>query len=282
VSTDPGLVLRRPRDVGALLGDALRYYRRHPGTFLAIGATVVVPVYLIVLGLGLEQLFSGYDESPPVGHAVIEFVTTYLIVTPLIVAMSTYALVSAEEGRLSGPGGPIVAGLESFTLIFVAVFIAAVGITLGLITILIGIYLLIRWYFVVQAVVVDRRRPAAALTRSAELVQGSWWRTLGVVLLAAIATVVPAALVAIPFEAAANGADSSALALAGNVLATTLVAPYSAIVATLLYFDLRSRKEGVPAAAEWAPPAADGAAPPGLERPEAPMPPDRGERPPSG
>jgi hypothetical protein len=282
VSADPSTVLRRPRDVGALLGDAFRYYGRNFGTFLAIGAAVVVPVYLIVLGLGLEQLFSGYDETPPVEHSVIEFVTTYLIVSPLIVAMSTYALLAAEEDRLSGPAGPIGAGLESFTPIFLAVLVAAVGITLGLITIVIGIYLLIRWYFVVQAVVVDRRRGVAALTRSSELVQGSWWRVLGVVLLAAIVTLVPAALIQIPFEVGANAADSAALSLVGNIGVTTLAAPYSAIVATLIYFDLRARKEGVTSGAAWGAPAEDGSAPPGLERPEAPLPPDRSGRPPSG
>jgi hypothetical protein len=243
---------------------------------------VVVPVYLIVLGLGLEQLFSGYDETPPVSHAVIEFVATYLIVSPLTIAMSAYALRAAEEGRLTGPAGPIGAGLESFTPVFLAVLIAAAGITIALITIVIGIYLLVRWYFVVQAVVIDRRRGAAALARSGELVQGSWWRVLGIVVLAAIATLVPAALVQIPFEAGASAADSAALSLAGNIAATSLVGPYSAIVATLLYFDLRARKEGVPAAPVSGAPAGDGSAPPDLERPEAPLPPDRSGRPPSG
>ena len=281
MSADQSPALRRPRAVGALLGDGLRYYTRHFGTFLAIGAAVVVPVYLIVLGLGLEQLFSGYDETPPVSHTVIEFVTTFLIVGPLIVAMSTYALLAADEDRLTGPAVPIAAGLESFTPIFLAVVIAAVGITVALITIVIGIYLLVRWYFVAQAVVVDRRSGVAALTRSGELVQGSWWRVLGVVLLAAVATLVPAALVQIPFEVGADAADSAALSLAGNIAATALVAPYSAIVATLLYFDLRARKEGVPAASVPAAPAEDGAAPPELERPEAPLPPDR-SGPPSG
>jgi hypothetical protein len=282
VSAEPGLALRRPRDVGALLGDALRYYGRHFGTFLAIGAAVVVPVYLIVLGLGLEQLFSEYDEMPPVGDSVIEFATTYLIVSPLIAAMATYALLASDEDRLTGPAGPITAGLEAFTPIFLAVLIAAAGITLGLITIVIGIYLLIRWYFVVQAVVVDGRRSVEALTRSGELVQRSWWRVLGVVLLAAIAALVPAAILQIPFEVGANAADSAALSLAGNTIATVLVGPYSAIVATLLYFDLRSRKEDAPPAPGRTEPADDGTAPPDLERPEAPLPPDRSGRPPSG
>jgi hypothetical protein len=282
VNTAPGPVLRRPRDVGALLGDALRYYSRHFGTFLAIGASVVVPVYLIVLGLGLEQLFSEYDETPPVEHTVIEAITTYLIVLPLVVAMTTHALLASDEGRLSGPAGPIAAGLESFTPVFVAVLLAAIGITAMLITIVFWVYFYIRWYLVPQSVVVDGRRGTEALTRSGELVRGSWWRTLGIVALTQIVALVAGALVQLPLLGAASAADSAGLSLAGNILATTLVAPYTAIVATLLYFDLRARKEGAAAAATWTAPTEDGGAPPDLERPEAPLPPDRSGRPPSG
>jgi hypothetical protein len=285
VNADSTLALRRPRDVGALLGDAFRYYGRHFGTFLAIGAAVVVPVYLIVLGLGLEMLFSEYDETPPISHGVIEFITTYLIMSPLVVAMTTFALLAADQGRLKGPGGPIGEGLESFTPVFLAVLLAAAGITVAMITIVLGIYFLVRWYFVPQAVVVDRRRTSGAIARSGELVQGSWWRVLGVVLLTAIVTLIPAAVIQLPFEIGANAADSSALSLAGNILATGLIAPYAAIVATLLYFDLRARREGVPLEhAIGAPPeerdsAGDGA-PPGLDRPEAPLPPERSGQPP--
>ena len=58
--------LERPRDAGALLRDSLVVYIRHFWTFLALGALVVVPSELIVSGVGLEQLSSGYDDTPDV------------------------------------------------------------------------------------------------------------------------------------------------------------------------------------------------------------------------
>jgi Membrane domain of glycerophosphoryl diester phosphodiesterase len=274
VSAGPGLGLRRQRDVGALLGDAWRLYRGNFLTFWLIALAVIVPVDLIVSGLGLEQLFKGYDPTPPLEETGIEIGVSYLITAPLIAAMTTFAVMAADTGELRGAGRPITAGLEAFTPLFGAILLAAGGIALGLLAfVLPAFYLLIRWYFVPQAVVVDGRRGTEALARSAELVRSSWWRCLGVILLAAIASFLPAQLIQIPALAAADAADSAALALLGGMLARTLTAPFLAIVAVLLYFDLRARKEGpaAPAQAAAAPPA-PGEAPSAqdLELPEAP------------
>jgi hypothetical protein len=262
VSAEPRFALRRARDVGAIVGDAFAFYRRHLLVFLTIGFAVVVPVNLAVLGLGLEQLSSGYDRTPPAEHQVIEVVTTFLLINPLLYAMTTHALVAADRGELKRPGRPIVSGLEAFTPLFFSVVLAVIGITIGLfLLILPGIYVLVRWWFVPQAVVVDGRRGVEALTRSGELVQSMWWRTVGVILLATLAALIPASILQLPFLAGADNADNAGIALAGQILATALTGPYTAIAATLLYFDLRARKEGASA-----PPPA----PAGLDRPEAP------------
>ena len=63
--------LERPRETGALLRDTFSVYRRHFWTFLAIGAIVVVPAELIVGGVGLEQLSSGYNATPNFAEAAI-------------------------------------------------------------------------------------------------------------------------------------------------------------------------------------------------------------------
>ena len=105
-----------------------------------------------------------------------------------------------------------------------------------------GIWLFVRWYFAPQAVVVDGRRSLGALERSAELVSGSWWRVLGVLIIATIAVAVPGALIQVPFNAWARSADSSALSLVGQVVASALTAPFEALMLTLLYFDLLARR----------------------------------------
>ena len=234
--------LERSRDARALLRDSLVVYLRHFWTFLALGALVVVPTELIVGGIGLEQFSSGYDSSPRFADAIIPAAVSYLVVAPLITAICVHALRSVAAGGSPGAREAIVSGFESFSPIFFAVVLAAAGILLGLLLILPGIFLFVRWYFVPQAVVVEGARGAAALRGSGRLVQGSWWRTLALIVLVNLAAVLVAVLVGSPFTAAANSSDRALWALIGQIVAGTLTQPFAALFSTLLYFDLRERQ----------------------------------------
>lgn len=235
------LELARTRDITALFGDSLRAYGRHFGAFFAVAVAVVVPVQLIVAGVGLEQLSAPYDESPPLADTVVPTLVSYLVVVPLLTAALLQAL-----GRLAGGERPravpaLLAGLEAFTPVFFAVLLAALGVAAGLVLIVPGIYLIVRWYFVAQVAAAERTGAVAALRRSWELVQGNWWRTLGIVVLANLAALVPALLIAVPFEAAAARAERELWSLTGSMLAEALTAPFTVLVANLLYYDLRAR-----------------------------------------
>jgi hypothetical protein len=234
--------LERPRDARALLRDSFTVYTRHFWTFLALGALVVVPSELIVSGVGLEELSSGYDSSPSVAEAVIPAAVSYLVVAPLITAICVYALQSVAAGGTPRAREAIVKGFESFSPIFFAVLLAALGILLGAILIVPGIYLFVRWYFVPQAVVLEGAHGASALRASSRLVEGSWWRTLGLIVLVNVAALLVAFLLSAPFAAAAERADRAVWAMIGQILASAVAQPFGALYSTLLYFDLRQRK----------------------------------------
>jgi hypothetical protein len=236
------LELERPRDVGALLRDSLSVYLRHFWTFLALGAIVVVPSELIVSGVGLEQLRSGYDTSPPFAEAAIPAAVSYLVVAPLVTAICVHALRSVAAGGSARAREAIVKGFESFTPIFFAVLLAALGIVLGLLLIVPGIYLFVRWYFVPQTVVLEGAREAGALRASGRLVDGAWWRTAALVLLVNLVALMVAVILGAPFREAADATDSAAWALVGQILTSIVTQPFAALFATLLYFDLRERK----------------------------------------
>jgi hypothetical protein len=229
--------LERPRDAGALLRDSLVVYRRHFWTFLALGALVVVPSELIVSGVGLEQLSSGYDDSPTFAAVV-----SYLVVAPLITAICVYALQSVAAGGSPGAREAVVRGFESFSPIFFAVLLAALGILLGAVLIVPGIYLFVRWYFVPQAVVLEGARGAGALRASGRLVDRAWWRTLGLIFLVNVVAVLFVFVLNAPFAAAADSADRALWALIGEIVGSSLVQPFGALYSTLLYFDLKARK----------------------------------------
>jgi hypothetical protein len=237
------LQLQQPRDVGGLFGDSLRVFIPHAWLFILLSAAVVVPVEIIVEGIGLEMLTSSYDESPPLVESIAPTVVGFLVVTPIITAICIYALQSIAEGERPSAGQVLVAGFEAFTPLFGAVLLAAIGIFAGFLALLVpGVYLAIRWYFVPQAVVIEGARGPGALSRSGQIVEGFWWRTFGLVLLANIAVAIPGFLILAPFSAIAASTDQAVWALVGTILATSVTTPFVALYSTLLYYDLLARR----------------------------------------
>ncbi len=234
--------LERPRDAGALLRDSLSVYLRHFWTFLALGAVVVVPAQLVVSGVGLEHLSASYDASPDFAGWAIPGAVSYLVVAPLITAICVFALRSMAGGGTPHAREAIVKGFELFTPIFFAVLLAALGIALGLLLIVPGVYLFVRWYFVPQAVVLEDAREAGALRASSRLVEGAWWRTFGLVVLVHVAALLVGVLIGAPFTAAADSTDRAIWSLAGQTLAGAFTQPFGALYSTFLYYDLRARR----------------------------------------
>lgn len=229
--------------MGALFRDSLRVFGSHAWLFILLSAAVVVPVELIVEGVGLEMLTSSYDESPPLVESAVPTVVGFLVVTPIITAICIYALHSIAEGQRPSAGQVFVAGFEAFTPLFGAVVLAAIGIAVGFLALFVpGVYLAVRWYFVPQAVVIEGARGPAALSRSTQIVQGFWWRTFGLVVLANLAVAIPGFLLLAPFSAIASSTDEAVWALVGTILATSVTTPFVALYSTLLYYDLLARR----------------------------------------
>jgi hypothetical protein len=237
------LELRRPRDVGALLRDALAVFGSHAWLFIALSAAVVLPAELIVEGFGQGKLTSSYDSSPPLADEAIPALVGVMVVTPIISAISIYALHQIAAGDRPSAGQVLVAGFEAFTPLFAAVALAIAGVVLGLLLLVVpGVYLFVRWYFVPQAVVIEGARGADALSRSAQLVQGNWWRTFGLVVLANVAVAIPGLLLIAPFSAIAESTDRAVWQVIGSAVTTSITTPFVALYSTLLYYDLLARR----------------------------------------
>ena len=235
--------LEQPRDVRALLRDSFAVYLGHFGTFLALGALVVVPSQVIVGGIGLEQLTADYDDSSPSwAETSIAAAVAYLVVAPLITAICVHALRSVAGGGSPGAREAIVKGFEAFAPIFFAVLLAAAGIAIGLLLIVPGIYLFVRWYFVPQAVVLEGARNTAALRASSRLVAGAWWRTFGLVVIVNVIVALAILVLGAPFTVLADSSDRALWALSGQIVATSVTQPFIALFSTFLYYDLRERK----------------------------------------
>jgi hypothetical protein len=203
------------------------------------------------------------------GVSVLLSALNYLVVYNLVTAALAWAISNRYLGEpvsIAGAyrsilgrfwsllGAVLLLVLINAALIALPVLLSVAVECVGAIVLLVALPLLvwidIRLAFITQAVVLDGRPARGALIRSWDLVQGYGWRTLGFVLLLGIfsllivsgpsyvATFGMRALgVPLPVQTVASGALSAVL--------TTLYTPIRLAGMTLLYYDLRIRKEGL-------------------------------------
>ena len=235
--------LHRPRDLGALLSDGLRIYFRGFRTFILIALAVVVPVELIVRGIGIGQFTADYDSTPAPAAAIVPAVAEALVIWPLVTSMCIFAMLDMADGRKPSVRAAIQRGLDIFGGLLVVTLMFAVAFIGGLFLLFVGA-LVVSVYlaFVMQAAVIDGRRGTDALRRSVELVQRSWWRVLAMAFVAFVATYAPAALAGAPLLAAAQSTGEGVFQLIAGTVGLVISAPPLALIMTLLYFDQRARK----------------------------------------
>ncbi|MFI9251321.1 glycerophosphoryl diester phosphodiesterase membrane domain-containing protein [Streptomyces sp. NPDC053069] len=124
-------------------------------------------------------------------------------------------------------------------------------------------WLVIRFCLSTPALMLERQSIVKAMSRSAKLVRGSWWRTFGILLLTGLIVRIVQALIAIPFTVvgAAVSGDGinnllgtggghpgwTALVIQGigTLIGSALTLPISAGVTVLLYIDQRIRREAL-------------------------------------
>src|SRR6266545_1954131 len=112
-----------------------------------------------------------------------------------------------------------------------------------------GVWLYAAWALAIPALLLEDVRGLKALGRSFSLVRGRWWPTAGILLLAnllASAVALGLGLVALPLLLTGDGNDF-VVELANAVFtaaANVLTIPFISALVTVVYFDLRVRKEG--------------------------------------
>lgn len=249
-----GVDLTRRRELGELVEDTWSLFTSNLGLFLPIAVAIIVPVDLLVLGVGYGQLWDHYDKSPSAGEQGTALVLRYLVFQPLVTAAHIAAVMALGRGERPTPWWSIARGMERWAAVLAVVILTAVVVLLGLVCLIVpGIYLGVALYFSTQAVVAEDRSPIEALRRSRELVRDQWWRVFGIGIVFSVMIGVLSALISAGLAFAADGADSQALALLGSMIGDIITIAFTALAATLVFFDLRVRQEGTPPPPRWAP-----------------------------
>jgi hypothetical protein len=233
------------------LREMLPYY----GLLIVLSVVHYLIVYNVMTGALANAIARSYMGQP------VSILSAYSLGGKRIMSLIAASLAPFLIGLaivLVGAGCVIAAlstiGVRSSQSSNVALTVIAFLGMFGLVLLLIVVALLVyvRLLLATQAIVLEERGPMEGLTRSWRLVGQSFWRTLGIVLLVFVFAYIIALIVQLPVLAvlAISGALINNLTLYQfvNVLAaygvTILILPLQFTIFTLLYYDLRVRKEG--------------------------------------
>lgn len=240
----------RPLSFGEILDRSFRVYLDNFVVLFGISAVVLIPagfllatgsvignsaataldlLFLLVAGpamhaaliVGVAEAYLGrpvtiveaYQSMRPV---FLPFIGTYLLLILILI------VVGAIFGGVLGLAGSIS------RVVLVPVLIAGV---------IVGIYYLVCCVLIGPVMIVERRFGIAALKRSRQLVVGSWWLTIGIVITAGLIADVPAT--ALKFVWGFIPVIGVILTSATQAVASA----YSMIALMIYYFDRRCRTE---------------------------------------
>ena len=257
----PNPLRLRPLEIGDLLDETFRMYRRN--FFLFAGLSVILSIpQAALLGFtyhalgGLFQVNS--PGQPPDLSGLASTLTTdgiFVLISLLLLPFSygavTYAAGESALGHSVTLGG-IFAGVlrRYFHLLAYGLLIGAMAFIFCLIPLWIWIW--VGWAVVMPVMFIENVGLGAAMGRSWRLVEGRWWRTFLILflmfLLSYVVSIALSAFITLG-QSLLQIVVSPAVVLwisgATSVLVGSLVDPVVQIALVLIYFDLRVRREGL-------------------------------------
>lgn len=241
-------MILKPMTVGEILDNSFSMFREQLKSYLAIAALGAAPAIVFSLMLLFLAFFMGKTA------AIIVAVVIFIPCVAIYLAM-TGGLVKKAAEQISGKDIGIEEayrfGFRKAWHLFLGSILYGLALLIGSILLIIpGIYFSICFALFFQAIIIEDKGPWSAMARSKELVKGSWWRSFGIIVLILVLVSVISSIVTIPVSLLVLflfGRDLVGTAIE-TVLTTPvsfLLTPFSMIAYTLLYYDLRIRKENL-------------------------------------
>jgi hypothetical protein len=230
-----------------VIGEAWKLYKTHWRHLLSISFVVYLAVALI--GVLLVAILTWVGA---ILAALISLVAIFWLQAALVKAVE-----DVRDGRADlSLGETFEAARAHLTPVLVAGVIAAIGIGIGFLLLIIpGIVLLTFWSVIVPSIVIEGKSAGESFGRSFDLVRDYFWRVLGVVVLTLLIYVGFEIVLTLVLNPLADWLKS----FVSTIVSGTLTAPFFAVVLTMLYFRLSAATEQVAPAlagpAEAAPPA---------------------------
>jgi hypothetical protein len=233
-------------DIGDVLSEAWSLYRRFLWQFF-LTALIVFAVLDLLSALAAAASGDGVAAGLLWGliAAVISVVGYFWV---------QGALVELVQDVRDGRADRTIA--ETYTVVrprlpalIVAGVLAAIGIGIGLLLLIVpGLFLLTIWSMLVPVIVLEGRSAGESFTRSREVVRGNGWNVFGLIFITFLLVLIASAVIRLVFSALPEFLD----AWLGSLVAHSLTIPFVAAALTTAYFRLTAP---APAVAVEAPPS---------------------------
>ena len=265
--SEPGPQLRpqlRPLGIGEIFDVAITIYRRNARVLITLVFVVVAPIEILsalIQASALSEERNVFVTETEPGEIAFDDETWRIVAAFALAGMLSFLGATVATGacfkavadgyvgtRAEWRPALRYAARRLHSILWVT-FLGGLLAILGLLLLIVpGVYLYIGFAVAVPVLLTEGLKGRHALGRSRQLVKGRWWPTFGVVVLGAILVgIVQAALAGLAGVANfAEGPDTLASFVAttvATVVASVIATPFAAAFVTVLYFDLRVRKE---------------------------------------
>jgi hypothetical protein len=234
--------------LSGVLSEAWQYYRKFAGHLLAIAFVIYVVAAIIAALLGLAGVIGSLLAL------IVELFAGFLLQATLVKSVQ-----DIRDGRADLSVGETVSAATPYIWsVAAASILAGIAIAIGLILIIIpGLWLITIWAVIIPVIVIERSGALASFGRSRQLVRGHGWHVFGTLVLVFIIQLVVDIVLGLIFSGLPRVWGSGL----STIISGTLIAPFIALVVTLIYYRLVAAAAGGPGAAGDAT-AAYGAPPP--------------------
>ena len=200
----------------------------------------------------------GREEITDLAFAMAGYLMITLVLQSFLSGVISYAVGMqyaagwVDVGRCYSRAWRRVLTLVTLGLLFFGLIVLmTMGFALLIVPGIIITVLIIYWSADIPVVAIEGCKPIAALKRSFELVRGNWWRTFSTILLTILVvmglTIIVSVLLAAPMaligDEGLTGITARVASALSGMLSNAIIAPIAATAGTLIYLDLRSRKE---------------------------------------
>ena len=207
-------------------------YRAHAAHLLAIAFVIYLVAAILAALLGLIVVFGALLGS------IVVFIALFLVQASLVKAVQ-----DVRDGQVDlSLSQTVSAATPSLGAVIGAGVLAGIAITIGLILLIApGLFLITIWAVIVPAIVIERAGVFASFGRSQQLVRGYGWQVFGTLVLLWIILLVVDIILGLIFSPLHSTALRNGIS---TVVSGTLIAPYIALVVTLMYYRLAAAHGG--------------------------------------